>query len=136
MSRSVRNVFSLLSIVLASGCAHTGNLAQIPAPQAERLAQDTAAAMRVVWPAASTPLAVNERADEPYLSTLVAELRKAGYAIEPAPAGTPAALSYVVDRPDPTHYRVRIQAGERSLQRLYGTQGGVLQPASAWTRQD
>ncbi|MGY6217105.1 hypothetical protein ACW73L_18255 [Methylolobus aquaticus] len=136
MSRLVRNVLFLLSIVLVSGCAHTGNLAQIPVPQAERLAQDTAAAMRVVWPAATTPMVVDGRDEETFLRALVAELRKAGYAIEPAAPGTAVALRYVVDRPDANHYRVRIQVGERSLQRLYGTQGGGLQPASAWTRQD
>lgn len=136
MNRLVLNTFFLLSIVLPSGCAHTGNLAQVPAPQAERLAQDTAAAMRVVWPAATTPLAVDDREGEPFLSALVAELRKAGYAIEAATPGTPGALTYVIDRPDTNQYRVRVQLGERSMQRLYGTEGGGLQPASAWTRQD
>ncbi|WP_139559778.1 hypothetical protein [Methylotetracoccus oryzae] len=136
MNRFLRPLRLGLTVALLGGCAHTGNLAEVPMPQAERLAQDTAAAMRVVWPAASTPLAVNEAEDEPFLSALVAELRKAGYAVEPVAPGAPDALSYVVDRPDANYYRVRIQVGERSLQRLYGTQGGALQPASAWTRQD
>ena len=136
MNRLVLSALFLLSIVLASGCAHTGNLAQIPAPQAEHLAQDTAAAMRVVWSAATTPMVVDGRDEETFLRALVAELRKAGYAIEPPGSGQKAGLTYVVDRPDTNHYRVRVQLGERSLQRLYGTQGGGLQPASAWTRQD
>jgi hypothetical protein len=136
MNRHLVPLVLALAILFVGGCAHTGNLAQVPMPQAERLAQDTAAAMRVVWPAASTPLAVNEAEDEPFLSALVAELRKAGYAVEPVAPGAPDALSYVVDRPDANHYRVRIQLGERSLQRLYVTQGGAVQPASAWTRQD
>ena len=136
MNHWLRRIGCGVLMVLTGGCAHTGNLAQVPTPQAERLAQDTAAAMRVVWPAATTPIGVDDREDEPFLSALVVELRKAGYAVESATPGTPAALTYVVDRPDTNHYRVRIQAGERSLQRLYGTQGGVLQPASAWTRQD
>ena len=136
MNRFLRPLVLGLTVALLGGCAHTGNLAEVPMPQAERLAQDTAAAMRVVWPISSTRLAVKEPEGEPFLSVLVAELRKAGYAIEPATPGAPGALIYVVDRPDPTHYRVRIQVGERSLQRLYGTQGGGLQPASAWTRQD
>ncbi|MGY6215731.1 hypothetical protein ACW73L_11285 [Methylolobus aquaticus] len=136
MNRHLVPLVLALAILFAGGCAHTGNLAQVPAPQAVRLAEDTAAAMRVVWPAPSTRLAVNESKDEPFLSALVAELRKAGYAIEPATPGTAGALTYVVDRPDLNHYRVRIQVGGCSLQRLYGTQGGALQPASAWTRQD
>lgn len=136
MNRYLVRIVLVLAILFAGGCAHTGNLAQIPVPQAERLAQDTAAAMRVVWPAATTPLAVDDREGEPFLSALVAELRRAGYAIEPVTPGAPGELSYVVDRPATNRYRVRIQVGGRSLQRLYGTQGGALQPASAWTRQD
>ena len=136
MSHLLHRLVLGLTVALVVGCAHTGNLAEVPMPQAERLAQDAAAAMRVVCPPATTRLAVDERNDEPFLSALVAELRKAGYAIEPAGTGQKAGLTYVVDRPDANHYRVRIQVGERSLQRLYGTQGGVLQPASAWTRQD
>ena len=136
MNRHLVPLVLVLAILFAGGCAHTGNLAEVPMPLAERLAQDMAAAMRVVWPAATTPLAGEDREPEPFLSALVAELRKAGYAIEPAAPGTAGTLSYVVDRPDANHYRVRIQVGGRSLQRLYGTQGGALQPASAWTRQD
>ncbi|WP_139557991.1 hypothetical protein [Methylotetracoccus oryzae] len=136
MNRFLPRLVLGLTAALIVGCAHTGNLAQVPTPQAERLAQDAAAAMRVVWAPATTPIGVGGREDEPFLSALVTELRKTGYAVESATPGAPGALRYVVDRPDANHYRVRIQVGERSLQRLYGTQGGALQPASAWTRQD
>lgn len=122
--------------LLLSACAHHGNLAHAPAGYDGKMAQDTAKAMRVVWPPEHTELKTDVTHPDPFQQVLVEHLRSAGYAVSPMSSKTGSELRYVVDRLDDRHYRVSIRIDGHSLHRLYRTSQGQLTPASLWSRQD
>ncbi len=122
--------------LLLCACAHHGNLAQAPAAFDGQMAQDTARAMRVVWPPQQMLLKLESGTQNPFLHVLADQLRLEGYALAPAGNKTGSDLRYVLDRLDDSHYRVSVQIEGRSLHRLYQASRGQLTPASAWSRQD
>lgn len=130
-------VFSILALpLLLCACAHHGNLAKAPAAFDGQMAEDTAKAMRVVWPPQQTLLKLESGAQNPFLAVLSDQLLREGYALAPAGSQIGSDLRYVLDRLDDSHYRVSVQIEGRSLHRLYQASHGQLIPASAWSRQD
>jgi len=125
-----------LSLLLMA-CAHQGNLAHAQAAYDGQMAQDTARAMRGVWPPQQTLLRTESAGTQnPFLAVLLEQLRAEGYALAPATSTSGSDLRYVLDRLDDSHYRVSVRIEGHSIHRLYQVAQGQLAPASAWSRQD
>jgi hypothetical protein len=133
--------------VALSGCAtpRNGNYAAAPAAVNAAMAADGAARLAALYPPERTRWKVAPAADDPFGTAFLRELRAKGYAVieAPVPRGAdrqttdPAGLdlSYVVDRPVPSLYRVLLRVGPTTLTRAYGaTGGGPLAPVGAWAR--
>jgi hypothetical protein len=132
--------------VALGGCAtsRNGNYASAPVALNAAMAADGAARLAALYPPARTRWKVASAAD-PFGTAFLHELRAKGYAVIEAPvphgADRPATdpagldLSYVVDRPVPSLYRVLLRAGPTTLTRAYSATGnGPLAPAGAWAR--
>jgi hypothetical protein len=139
-------VLALGVAVALGGCAtpRSGNYAAAPVALNAAMAADSAACLIAFYPPTRTRWKVTPAAD-PFGTALLQKLRAKGYAVieglvprgADRPAKDPAGLdlSYVVDRPEPSLYRVLLRAGPTTLTRAYSATGsGPLAPAGAWAR--
>ncbi len=149
-----RHIFILLlSCLILNGCATTqyGNFIQnasIDASQA--MANDAAAQIGRLYPAASTQLNLNHVVNDPFGHTLVDKLRQSGFAVletvnEPIsilPLSLPEAsaqslpqqgltFGYVVDQSDEL-YHANVHIGDRHLSRAFLVKDNAIYPAGHW----
>ena len=134
--------FTGLLLALVVGCAtprtHGNFLGGGQAAQQARMALDAADVLGVLYPAGSTPLEL-EPGDDVFSRTLIAELRKRGFAIlsEGADARAAVKLLYIVD---PLGRFLRLTLVVRSahetlaIARAYAPTKEGVQPAGAWAR--
>lgn len=128
--------------ISASGCAiqpQSGNYTQAGSVQQHLMAVDSAKQVYSIYPASSTRLVLSQSAEDSFGRSLIAQLRRSGYAVVHAPSsklahpqkaveGSP--LSYTVDHLDALYF-VRVRVGSSELSRAY-QHNATATPASPW----
>jgi hypothetical protein len=118
------------------------------------MADDVARKLAATYPPARTRFTLQQATPDAFGSSLVAQLRKKGYAMaefrQNASDGRPRAkaattndvpadlaLAYIVDQPlEEPLYRVTVIVDSQTLSRLYSAKAGALSPAGAWIRKE
>lgn len=143
----------LLSCLILNGCVSMqyGNFIQNASVDANQaMADDAAAQIGRLYPAASTQLNLNHVVNDPFGHTLVDKLRQSGFAVletvnEPInllslslPEGSSQSqpqqgltFSYVVDQSDEL-YHANVHIGDRHLSRAFLVKDNAVYPAGHW----
>lgn len=146
-------------ITALAGCATRsalplyGNYANGPVAAEEKaMADDVAGKLAATYPPARTRFTLQHNTPDAFGISLVALLRKKGYAMgefrQPsvgAPLEAPRAkeqpvdlsLAYIVDQPlEEPFYRVTVLVNGQTLSRLYRSKDGSVSPAAYWIRKE
>ena len=149
------------AISVLAGCATSpapasyGNFVQAAAAADSRaMADDVASKLAAIYPPARTRFALQQETPDAFGISLVAQLRKRGYAVaefrKTAIAAAPPkasssrggepmtfALAYIVDQPlEEPLYRITVVVDMQNLSRLYRLNYGRLVPAGYWIRKE
>jgi hypothetical protein len=143
---------ALLLLAALAGCAaglkpaSHGSFATANPAIDKKMADDAVKKLATLYPPAVTRFELQHAAADPFGTSLVAELRAQGYALQEHKSasrsgidgkGGSRALSYVFDQPVGSDlYRITLTIDSQSLSRVYLAKDGSVAPAGYWVRKE
>jgi len=146
----------MLVLLLLNGCAAQpyGNFIQNPSTTYSKvMADDTAAQIVRLYPAANTQFNLRHEVSDPFGKTLIDNLRLAGFAVQEAAQRSiqqqifvvpyqpdtelqkGSTLSYIVDQLGDL-YHVKLMIDDMRLSRAFAIQADSIHPAGLWVRKE
>ncbi len=137
-------IFSILILVVVSGCTMTGNYGNFvenTGLNSQQIASDSVTKIAELHPPAKTTLEIQQPATDRFGIALTQGLRDRGFAIVEyqgtAVQNNGLNLNYVLDQLQGTAlYRVTIVLGSQSITRPYTVTSSGVVPAGAWVRKE